>query len=164
MIKKHVEAPRFDREHFVEFMTLFGSAQQSLKDLMGREPELAGGGIGPMHFRALCICVENPGAAQQHLAKAMGRDKGQIARIARDLEERGLLAREPDGDDKRAFRLTATNAGVERSVWFKSLEERVARKMFSGLASSNMDGLAQALALMRCGLEGAEHTPIEKQL
>lgn len=153
MTKKSIGAPKSGREHFVEFMTLFGSAQQRLKDFMAEEPELARG-LGPMHLRALCICVENPGAAQQHLAKAMGRDKGQIARIAKELEEQGLLARDPDSADKRAFRLTATAAGAKRCAWFKSLEERVSGKMFSSLSADEMESLATALASMSSGLEG----------
>lgn len=142
-----------DRESFVAFMTLFGRAQEELRDLMRGAPGPAAG-LGPMQMRALCICVENPGAAQSHLAKAMGRDKGQIARMAKELEERGLLAREPDARDKRSCRLTATASGIERSRWFESLEEAVAGRMFAGVGLEARDGLSAALALMESGLAG----------
>ena len=128
---------------FVAFMTLFGSTQQVLKNRMQDEAEQ---GLGPLHLRALCLCQRNPGATQQQLVQAMGRDKGQIARLIRELEERQYLVRTPDERDKRVWRLAVTPSGEEKCQWFSTIEAQLASDMFGGLDATEREKLEQLLS------------------
>ncbi|MGK5079983.1 MarR family winged helix-turn-helix transcriptional regulator [Janthinobacterium sp. HLX7-2] len=140
------------RDNFVAFMTVFGSAQQVLKDWMQADAQQAQG-LGPLHLHALCLCWRNPGGAQRQLVQAMGRDKGQIARMTRELEELGWLLRTPDAQDKRAWRLSVTAAGVKKCLWFEALETRLAGELFAGMAAPDHQRLAQMLVTLQAKLE-----------
>ena len=121
---------------FVAFMTLFGSAQQVLKTRMQDQAEQ---GLGPLHLRALCLCLRNPGGTQQQVVQAMGRDKGQIARLIRELEERHFLVRTPDERDRRVWRLAVTPEGEEKCRWFSAIEAQLASDMFGGLGAKESE-------------------------
>lgn len=136
---------------FVAFMTAFGGAQQLLKTRMQDDAEQ---GLGPLHLRALCLCQRNPGAPQQQLVQSMGRDKGQIARLIRDLEERGLLIRTPDERDKRVWLLTVTAEGDAKCQWFTALEAAVAQDLLGGLPARDGVRLMQILDTVQARLDG----------
>lgn len=131
---------------FVAFMTLFGSAQQVLKTRMQDQAEQ---GLGPLHLRALCLCLRNPGGTQQQVVQSMGRDKGQVARLIRELEERHFLVRTPDERDRRVWRLTVTPEGEDKCQWFSAIEAQLATDMFGGLGASAREQLEQLLNELR---------------
>jgi DNA-binding MarR family transcriptional regulator len=131
---------------FEAFMTLFGSAQQMLKTRMQDEAEQ---GLGPLHLRALCLCLRNPESSQQQLVQSMGRDKGQIARLIRELEERQYLTRTPDERDRRMWRLAVTPEGEAKCQWFSAIEARVATDLFGGLEADARARLEQLLTELR---------------
>jgi DNA-binding MarR family transcriptional regulator len=131
---------------FVAFMTLFGSAQQVLKSRMQAQAEQ---GLGPLHLRALCLCLRNPGASQQQLVQSMGRDKGQIARLIRELEDRHYLVRTPDEHDRRVWRLTVTPEGDEKCQWFSAIEANLATDLLGGINAQENAQLAQLLTELR---------------
>jgi DNA-binding MarR family transcriptional regulator len=136
---------RSDSDSFVSFMTLFGSAQQVLKNRMQAQAEQ---GLGPLHLRALCLCQAD-GASQQQLVQAMGRDKGQIARLVRELEERQLLVRSVDAQDRRIWRLTLTAEGQKKCQWFSAIEAQLATDMLSALEPAERAGFDAALVKLR---------------
>jgi DNA-binding MarR family transcriptional regulator len=131
---------------FVAFMTLFGSTQQVLKNRMQDEAEQ---GLGPLHLRALCLCQRNPGGSQQQLVQSMGRDKGQIARLIRELEERQYLVRTPDARDRRVWRLAVTPSGEEKCQWFSTIEAQLATDLFGELGATECAQLEQLLNGLR---------------
>jgi DNA-binding MarR family transcriptional regulator len=135
---------------FIAFMTAFGEAQQLLKTRMQHDAEQ---GLGPLHMRALCLCQLSPGAPQQQLVQSLGRDKGQIARLIRDLEERGLLVRTPDAQDKRVWRLSVTPEGDEKCAWFSGLEAGVAQDLLGSLSTSDSALLRQVLQTVQAQLD-----------
>ncbi len=127
---------------FQAFMTLFGSVRQVLKTRMQDD---GGHALGPVHLRALSLCQRHPGWTQQQLGQAMGRDKGQITRLIRELEEQGYLARSPDEQDRRVWRLNVTSAGEKECAWFLSIEAELASDLFGGLAAKEREQLVQLL-------------------
>lgn len=135
-------------------MTAFGGAQQLLKIRMQEDAEQ---GLGPLHLRALCLCQRNPGAPQQQLVQALGRDKGQMARLIRDLEERGLLLRTPDERDRRVWLLTVTPEGDDKCAWFAALEATVAQDLLGGLSAAQSALLTEVLGHVQTRLDGMNH-------
>lgn len=135
---------------FVALMTAFGGAQQLLKTRMQADAEQ---GLGPLHLRALCLCQRNPGGSQQQLVQSLTRDKGQIARLIRELEERGLLVRTPDERDRRVWCLTVTPEGEAKCAWFSALEARVAQDLLGTLSQDDSALLGQVLATVQGQLD-----------
>lgn len=138
---------------FEAYMTVFGMAQQALKTAM---QESAEPGLGPLHLRALCLCQREPDSTQQRLVQSMGRDKGQIARLIRDLEERRWLQRIPDAHDRRVWRLRVTQEGAQRCEWFGAIEAQVAQAMLGRLDAQDRSTLAGLLVRLQAGLARPE--------
>src|SRR5438105_12521693 len=49
--------------------------------------------------------------SQRDLTERLGLEKSTVSRMAADLEQRGLLVRERDPDNRRLYRLRLTDAG-----------------------------------------------------
>lgn len=136
----------FEVSAFVRLMALFGSAQQVLKARMQADAEL---GLGPIDMAALCLCQKNPGGTQQDLVKALGKDKGQIARLTGELEKQGLLLRTPDAQDGRAWRLSVTAAGAKKCSWFFAIEAELAQALFGDFNKAERSQLDAMLTALR---------------
>lgn len=137
---------------FQAFMTLFGSVRQVLKTRL-QDSEHA---LGPLHLRALSLCQHNPGWTQQQLGLAMGRDKGQVARLIRDLEAQAWLSRTPDAQDGRVWRLGVTAAGAKECARFLAVEAEVATELLGGLSTQEREQLQRVLETL--------HTRLQKQM
>jgi DNA-binding MarR family transcriptional regulator len=70
-------------------------------------------GESPGRFAALTLIAENPGISQTRLSQASGRDKSSMTPVLEDLVRRGLVQRQRPHDDRRAYRLSLTPAGVK---------------------------------------------------
>ena len=136
---------------FVALMTIAGRAQQLLKTRMQDD---AVAGLGPLHMHALCLCRQQPGAPQQVLVQALGRDKGQMARLIRDLEDHGLLTRSTDERDRRVWRLYLTPDGEARCDWFTALEAGVARDLMGHLNPNDGAQLNRILRSVQGRVDG----------
>lgn len=128
---------------FQAFMTLFGSIRRVMKTRMQED---GGHALGPVHLRALSLCQRHAGWTQQQLGQAMGRDKGQITRLIRELEEQGYLARSPDEQDRRVWRLNVTPAGEKACAWFLAIEASLATDLFGKLGAQEREHLLQLLS------------------
>lgn len=135
-------APSDEAAHaaFVSLMTFFGASKQQLNERL-RSAHVEG--LGPLHMRLLCLCVEQPGCTQQHLARQIGRDKGQVAHLIHALEGRGLLARAPDAHDGRILRLSATAAGQQNAEQFVAIETEFAQQLFHELSATEFAQLQE---------------------
>jgi len=136
----------FEVSAFVRLMALFGSAQQVLRTRMQADAEL---GLGPVDMAALCLCQKNPGGTQQDLVKAMGKDKGQIARLTGELEKQGLLLRTPDAQDGRVWRLSVTAEGAKKCTWFFAIEAELANALFGEFNKTERAQLDNMLTALR---------------
>lgn len=135
---------------FVALMTISGQAQQLLK---ARMQDTTPAGLGPLHMHALCLCQQQPGAPQQALVQALGRDKGQMARLIRDLEDHGLLTRSTDERDRRVWRLYLTPEGATRGAWFSALEAQVAQDLMGHLSADDSEVVVRVLQSVQAKLD-----------
>lgn len=134
---------------FQAFMALSGGVRQLMKTRL-QDSEHA---LGPLHLRALSLCQHNPGWTQQQLGLAMGRDKGQVARLIRDLEAQAWLSRTPDALDGRVWRLGVTTAGAKECARFRAVEAEVAADLLGGLSAQEREQLQRVLETLRTRLE-----------
>jgi len=83
-----------------------------LRDLIAaEEPVLAAHGVSMWGYVVLVTLDGSPIRTQAALAAAIGADKTRIIRDLDELQERGLIERTADPDDRRARLLAITDAG-----------------------------------------------------
>ena len=69
--------------------------------------------LTPLIFGVMAAVLEEPGAGQRQLASRTGIDAVSFGQMIDFLEQKGLVKRELDPDDRRARRLYATRKGSE---------------------------------------------------
>jgi DNA-binding MarR family transcriptional regulator len=74
-------------------------------------------------------------------------------RTVAELENRGLLKRGIDPDDRRAIRLEATPAGLHAILRARAARAEVVAEMLSGLDASDIDAIAAALPALERALD-----------
>lgn len=104
---------------------------ETLKAQMGQSLTQAGMTLSPLHLHILSHCKAHPGGNQQALVQASTRDKGQIARITKELEAQALLRRRPDPQDGRSQILDVTPAGLEACAVFEAQHTALVQRMFA---------------------------------
>ena len=82
------------------------------------EPVLHAHDISMWGYIVLTALVEQPVRTQAALAQAINADKSRIIGVLDELQERGLIRRQPDETDRRVHLLSLTPAGdrLRRSV------------------------------------------------
>ena len=82
------------------------------------EPVLAKHDISMWGYIVLTALAEQPVRTQAALAQAINADKSRIIGVLDDLQQRGLIKRQPDAADRRVHLLSLTPAGdrLRRSV------------------------------------------------
>jgi DNA-binding MarR family transcriptional regulator len=82
------------------------------------EPVLDAHDISMWGYIVLTALVEQPVRTQTALAQAINADKSRIIGVLDELQERGLIHRQPDEADRRVHLLSLTPAGdrLRRSV------------------------------------------------
>src|ERR1700746_419200 len=75
------------------------------------EPILRAHGISMWGYIVLTALAEQPVRTQAALAQAIGADKSRIIGVLDDLQQRGLIRRQPDAADRRVHPLSLTPGG-----------------------------------------------------
>lgn len=122
-------------------MSLFSGIKRALHhELRDSAP------VPPMLLRLLQLCQRRSGITQQELVQTTGRDKGQVARMVKDLLEKGLLLREDHPVDRRSHCLRPTPAGSAAVQAFEQAEADVARWLFA-----DMDAIERKILMQQLG-------------
>jgi DNA-binding MarR family transcriptional regulator len=131
-------------------LALFGGMKQAMRHLLQDDGAPA---TAPMLLRMLQLCQRQPGITQQGLAQLTGRDKGQVARLVKELLDEGLLLREDHPDDRRSHRLRPTVAGLAAVEHFETAEAGVAELSFAEMSASELTALTEQLARLKDRLD-----------
>jgi DNA-binding MarR family transcriptional regulator len=131
-------------------MQLFGGVKQAMRQQLLSDGDVAS---GPVTLSVLRHCQRQPGITQQALAQLTGRDKGQVARLVKELLDQGLLTREAHPDDKRSHRLQPSAAGLAACARFEQAEAAVAVRLFGDLSTETLQAMRAELARLKTRLD-----------
>jgi DNA-binding MarR family transcriptional regulator len=110
----------------------------------------AGEDIPGMAWKVLGFYARHPGWTQMQLVEHSGRDKGQVARLVKQLSERGLLQRGDSTGDSRGIALT--EHGQRAYHRLQRQRARLASRLTSALSPSEQMQLRRLLEKIKAPL------------
>jgi DNA-binding MarR family transcriptional regulator len=112
--------------------------------------------VTPSQLRALGTLMRHGAARPGELAKHLGIAARSATEVVDALQERGLVRRETDPDDRRATRVVVTDAGRELTAALRQARSAEADRVFAGLDDADRTELERLLRLLL-----AEATPAD---
>lgn len=91
--------------------TAFLLARANAQSLAAAHAALAGHGLRVRSYTVLALAVAEARLSQRDIAEYLRLDPSQVVALVDELQDRGLVAREPDPNDRRAKVVVATPAG-----------------------------------------------------
>ncbi len=91
-------------------------------------------GIHGRHFSVLAVLGEEKPLSQVEMSERLGIDRNTMVLLLDDLEERGLVTRRRDPRDRRAHRVSLTDAGRDVLVQSTALARRTNDEVFAPLS------------------------------
>jgi DNA-binding MarR family transcriptional regulator len=120
--------------------------QPLLRSLVAAEmPVLARHGISMWGYIVLSALDGGPARTQAALAQAIGADKTRIIGVLDELQEAGLISREPDPEDRRARLLSITPAGHRTRAATQTEIQANENRVLGGLPAADRRGFLRAL-------------------
>jgi DNA-binding MarR family transcriptional regulator len=111
-------------------------------------------GFTPFHHAVLSLLDEGARKTQGDIADALGYDRSQLVGILDDLQDRGLVERERDKDDRRRHLVRLTPAGKGCLTELRVLAKDLEKDFFAPLSAEERRTLHELLAKL-----AAEHDP-----
>lgn len=102
-------------------------------------------GMLPGAYKVFTTIVHRACIAQSALAEHLVVDKGQLSRTVRELEQLGLIRRDPDPEDGRASILSPTELGLERLAAARAPQEDTLVKALHGWPIDDIRNLTRLL-------------------
>ena len=113
--------------------------------IAAERPVLAAHDVSMWGYAVLSTLADEPMRTQAALARAIGADKTRIIGTLDELQERGLIEREPDPEDRRVRLLRLTPAGSELYASVRAGIRAVEQELLSGLSAADKRIFLQAL-------------------
>ena len=119
-----------------------------------------GSGLSAFHYAVLALLEEDPRETQAQIADALGYDRSLIVRLLDELEERELVIRKRDPEDRRRHVVKLTPAGRSMLVDLRAIVQRLEHEFLAPLSAEEQATLHVLLARLasyhdpRCILRG----------
>ncbi|MBC2769055.1 MarR family winged helix-turn-helix transcriptional regulator [Pusillimonas minor] len=99
--------------------------------------ECTEGSITPVQYGILTVLSQNPWLDQTTIGYELGLDRTTSADVIKRLEDKGLLERRVNPQDKRSRQANITPAGLELMVSLKDSMARAQQRLIEPLSPSN---------------------------
>src|ERR1700678_114078 len=109
------------------------------------EPVLHAHDISMWGYIVLTALVEQPVRTQAALAQAINADKSRIISVLDELQERGLIHRQPDETDRRVHLLSLTPAGDRRRRSVEAAIRHREEQVLATLPPADRDAFLRSL-------------------
>lgn len=129
-----------DRPDLAAMVTRLGRAL-----IAAEQPILAVHAVSMWGYSVLTALRDEPMRAQNVLARAVGADKTRLIPVLDDLQERGLIEREPDPADRRVRLLRLTPAGRRLHASVRSEIRAEERRLLDRLPAADRQAFLRAL-------------------
>ena len=111
-------------------------------------------GLNPQHHAVLSLLEEASCRQQGMLADRLGYDRSIMVGLLDDLEERGLIERKRDPDDRRRHLVTLTPAGKEALGELRAILKSVEKEFFAPLDAAERRTLHELLLQLEAARDG----------
>ena len=113
-------------------------------------------GVTTAQWRVIAHVGHSPGLKQVELAERLDVEPITACRIVDRLEEAGLIERQRDPEDRRAWRLVLTDKAQPIYRRLGDLAEEMAGEAFAGFSQGEFDAIRAKLARVRGNVSRAE--------
>jgi DNA-binding MarR family transcriptional regulator len=105
--------------------------------------------ITPSQSRALDVLIRHGESRLSVLAEHLRIAARSATEVVDDLQERGLVERRPDPDDRRATLVALTPAGAETGKAIRAARQTEAERFFGTLSETDRADLSRILRSLR---------------
>ncbi len=113
-------------------------------------------GVTTAQWRVIAHLGHSPGLKQVELAERLDVEPITACRIVDRLEEAGLVERQRDPEDRRAWRLVLTDQAQPIFRRLGDLAEEMAGEAFAGFSRDECEAIRAKLARVRVNVSRAE--------
>ena len=103
-------------------------------------------GLSPYHYAILALLDEGVPETQAAIADSLGYDRGTLVGLLDELEEKGLVERRRDPDDRRRQMVSLTPKGEQALTRLRTLAKEVDDAFLEPLTASERKTLRSLLA------------------
>ena len=108
------------------------------------------------------LSIEKEGTPSTKLGPRMGMEPTSLSRTLKNMEEKGLIERRPDKNDKRSVRVFLTKLGLDARRQSRDMVVGINERLAAMLGDQTMKELNEGLRKLNTILEDPEHlTPIK---
>lgn len=125
--------------------TLFLLARAGLAVKARTLQEFEQAGFSMYQYSVLALLAEGDSATQRSIASVLGVDGSQLVGVLDDLEDRDLIERRRDPDDRRRHTVSLTPEGKRQLVRLRSMVKRLEDSFLSPLDDDARKSLHAAL-------------------
>jgi DNA-binding MarR family transcriptional regulator len=105
-------------------------------------------GLHPYHHAILAALDEGRRETQGAIADALGYDRGQLVGLLDELEDRGLVERQRDQDDRRRQIVLMTAEGKKALAKLRTLSRRIDGEFLAALDDKQRAQLHELLLIL----------------
>ncbi|QLE57653.1 MarR family winged helix-turn-helix transcriptional regulator [Nostoc sp. TCL26-01] len=102
-------------------------------------------GLTPFHWLVLCCLWQEDGLPTSSIGDKLKQVGGTLTGVLDRMEERGLVRRERDANDRRIWRIWLTDAGRELATVLPPISANLLDEAMSGISGSERELFSQLL-------------------